>query len=121
MDYGRFWFFGRQVKHLLLSLGVPALILLDGLPAAGQINTGKVTGIVTDSAGAVVPGAKVSAVNEQTGVSTTARTLDTGSYLINFLIPGQYTVEIEAQGFGRTLERGVEAMAERLALIFHCT
>jgi Carboxypeptidase regulatory-like domain len=117
MDYGRFWFFGRQVKHLLLSLGVPALILLDGLPATGQINTGKVTGIVTDSAGAVVPGAKASAVNEQTGVSTTVRTLDTGSYLINFLIPGQYTVEIEAQGFGRTLERGVEVTAGGTARI----
>ena len=80
-------------------------------PLAAQINTGKITGFVTDSGGAFIPGAAVRAVNEQTGVATSVATQDNGSYLINFLIPGQYTIEVQSQGFANSIEKGVGVTA----------
>ena len=60
-------------------------------PVAAQINTGKITGIVTDSGGAVVSGATLRATNQETGVTTSVPSQAGGRYLINFLIPGHYT------------------------------
>jgi Carboxypeptidase regulatory-like domain len=80
-------------------------------PLAAQINTGKITGIVTDSGGASIAGAKARATNEDTGVATVVQTQDNGGYLINFLIPGRYTVEVESSGFERSIEKDVEVTA----------
>lgn len=72
--------------------------------APGQVNTGKITGYVTDSTGGVVAGAAVKAVADSTGVATTAMTSDSGEYLINFLSPGMYRVEVEKTGFQRSIQ-----------------
>ncbi len=89
---------------------IPAAVLVS-LPASAQINTGKITGIVSDSGGAVIAGASVRATNQATGVGTTVRTQANGDYLVNFLIPGAYTVEAESQGFKTSLEKNVEVTA----------
>ncbi len=57
-----------------------------------QINTGKITGFVTDSSGAVISGVPVTATNGETGVVTKTETSETGEYLLNFLVPGIYRV-----------------------------
>ncbi len=91
-------------------LTICALFLFAGGLHA-QINTGKITGIVTDSGGGVVAAADIKAANTQTGVVTNAKTQDNGSYLINFLIPGTYTVTVESPGFQRSIENGVDVNA----------
>lgn len=68
-----------------------------------QINTGRITGSVHDSSGAVVPEARVTATNDATGAVTTAATSDSGDYLLNFLIPGTYHVAVEKEGFQRSV------------------
>ena len=78
---------------------------------AAQINTGKITGIVTDSGGGVVAQASIRVTNQQTGVSTGAKTQESGSYVVNFLIPGQYMIEVESAGFQRNVEKGIEVTA----------
>src|SRR5260370_29619704 len=78
---------------------------------SAQINTGKITGIVTDSSGATVSDAAVRATNQETNVTTVSKTQSNGDYLINFLIPGTYLVEVEAQGFRRSRESGVNVVA----------
>jgi hypothetical protein len=78
---------------------------------SAQINTGKITGIVSDSSGAPISGAVVRATNQETDVTTASKTQSNGDYLINFLIPGAYTVEIESQGFRRSRESGVNVAA----------
>lgn len=83
-------------------------LLCSSLLLVGQINTGRISGTVSDSSGAVVAGASVKATNNQTGVVTAVKTQDSGSYLINFLIPGTYTVEVESTGFARSIEKGIE-------------
>src|ERR1700735_3754423 len=66
-----------------------------------QTVTGAVAGIVTDSSGAVLAGATVTAHNLDTGVNSTATTNNAGSYSIKFLPIGRYQVSVEANGFGK--------------------
>jgi hypothetical protein len=84
-------------------------------PAVSQINTGKITGTVTDSGGAAIAAATVRAINEGTSIVTTVQTQENGDYLVNFLIPGQYTVEVEANGFAKRVERGLAVTAGQSA------
>ena len=69
--------------------------------------TGRVLGRVTDPSGAIVPNAKVTLVNEDTGQSRTAQTDDSGDY--NFIqVPvGNYRLETELTGFKKSIQRGI--------------
>jgi Carboxypeptidase regulatory-like domain len=67
--------------------------------AFGQGNTGSILGTVTDPTGAVVPGADVVATNVKTGVQSNAVTDGLGNYLIQFLQPGAYRLEVGVPGF----------------------
>lgn len=58
-----------------------------------------INGVVTDQTGAVVPNANVTITNNATSVSRTAATTSVGTYYVTDLIPGTYTVKIEASGF----------------------
>jgi len=68
-------------------------------PAGAQAITATVSGTVTDPQGAVVPGATVSAVSNETGLKKTAKTDNEGRYTLLFLPPGLYTIGAEATGF----------------------
>ena len=66
-----------------------------------------VSGLVTDSSGAMVSGAKVSATNLETGVVTTTQTANAGTYILPALSPGRYRIEAELAGFKRYVRDGV--------------
>jgi uncharacterized surface anchored protein len=80
---------------VLCSPGFTARVL------AQTSNTGTVTGVVKDEKGGLVPGASVKLVNMGTNASRTATTSEDGNYEITQLVPGNYRLEIEAQGFSR--------------------
>jgi hypothetical protein len=69
---------------------------------------GTILGVVTDETRAVVPKANVSVVNEKTGIGRTAETDEQGVYRVLALLPGAYAVQLEAKGFKRTEQKGVE-------------
>lgn len=73
--------------------------------------TAKITGIVTDSTGATVPGAKVAVESPALMTPVTATTQQDGSYLIDLLPLGTYQVTIEASGFKRFVQTGVVLQA----------
>jgi Carboxypeptidase regulatory-like domain/TonB-dependent Receptor Plug Domain len=66
-----------------------------------QTVTGTVNGTVTDTSGAVVPGAKVVAHNVNTGVDSTATSDSAGVYRIAYLPIGNYQITVNAKGFGQ--------------------
>ena len=68
-------------------------------PGWTQAVSGDVTGTVLDSTGASVQGAAISAVNEATGVKTTAQTNAEGTYRLTNLPVGNYTITATATGF----------------------
>src|ERR1035441_7158557 len=74
---------------------------------AQTASTGAVTGTVTDSARAVVPGAEVTVVNEGTGEVRKVTTGSVGMYLVPLLPPGSYRVEVSKSGFKLAIRLGV--------------
>lgn len=91
--------------HALILLG---LILLLPQFMFAQDSRGNVVGRVTDTTGAVVPGADVRIVNDATGVAASAKTNDAGAYALPYLIPGNYTLSSEMQGFKKFLRPGIQ-------------
>jgi len=81
-----------------LLLGLMICLGWAALPAAAQAG-GAIEGTVTDSAGAVIPNATVTATNVSTGVSTSRTTTSAGFFSITLLIPGKYTVTVSVAGF----------------------
>jgi hypothetical protein len=74
-------------------------------PLVAQAPYGRVTGRVVDSGGAVVPGAAVRLTNIATNVVTATASDSAGNFDARNLIPGQYRLVVEVQGF-KTYERG---------------
>jgi hypothetical protein len=85
-----------SLSSFLLAL-VAALCLTTAAHAQGTAS--RVTGVVLDPAGAIVPGATVTLTNEGTKVSFTTQTTSTGQYVFDSVQVGTYTVEVEKQGF----------------------
>lgn len=77
-----------------LCIGTGALI--------AQIDRGAIVGQVTDSTGAVVPGAKVLITNVNTNTSTALEANDEGLYTASNLTAGTYVVVITKEGFKKT-------------------
>jgi hypothetical protein len=77
---------------------------------SGRANIG---GTVTDSQGAVVTGATVTATNTATGVSTPATTNGSGVYSIVQIGPGVYNVKVEKEGFGAQQKENLTLLAEQ--------
>ncbi|MDR3736433.1 MAG: carboxypeptidase regulatory-like domain-containing protein [Acidobacteriaceae bacterium] len=73
--------------------------MLIGHDASAQVLYGSIVGTVTDSAGAVVPGAIVKATQTQTNQMRTAATNDSGVYTLSTVPAGTYIVTISKQGF----------------------
>ena len=76
-----------------------AIAIFFSATALAQNDVGSIVGFVTDSSGAVVPGAKVTIKNEGTGESRTVSTDSSGHYAIPNLPPTSYTMTAEATGF----------------------
>jgi hypothetical protein len=80
-------------KHVSLAL----LGWVAAAPLFAQL--GSITGTVKDPSGAVIPGAKVRAVNLATGVAEDVETQANGTYLTPPIAPGNYRVSATATGF----------------------
>jgi hypothetical protein len=65
---------------------------------AQTLDTG-LLGTITDPTGAVVAGAAVSITQTATGVRRTTQTAADGKYEVRYLVPGEYSIEVRAQGF----------------------
>ena len=69
-----------------------ASLLIVASTASAQGTTSRVTGVVTDRTGSVVPGATVTLTNESTGIALTAVSNATGGYSFEAVQVGTYTV-----------------------------
>ena len=85
------------------------------LPLAAQITSGEITGTVSDSAGAVIAGATVTATNPATNSQRTTQTSNAGVYSLTALPPGSYTLRVERQGFSSQVRSGIELQVAQVA------
>src|ERR1035441_4568280 len=82
----------------LLTFAVAAVLVVT-ISLSGQTYQGRILGLVADSSGAVVTGAKVTITNTATGISRSLTTTAAGDYNAPNLEPGPYVVTVEAPGF----------------------
>src|SRR5665213_2785521 len=93
----------KVVISILLGLG----LLAPSAMMAQLVPTATLTGSVTDPTGAVVPSAAIQLVNTATQVTVKATSDTQGRFLFSFLQPGQYRLEVSAQGFTKYRQTGI--------------
>ena len=64
-------------------------------------------GVVTDTSGAIVQGAKITLVSQETSFTRTAGTNESGTYSFPDLTPGTYNISAEAPGFKKAVVNGL--------------
>jgi hypothetical protein len=92
----------KIVKSRLKMVGAClALALIAGLPqwVRAQTGTAMISGIVTDSSGAAVPDAAVVLQSTQESASRRTVTNSAGAYVMPAILPGNYQLQVTAQGF----------------------
>ncbi|HEV2202480.1 MAG TPA: carboxypeptidase regulatory-like domain-containing protein [Bryobacteraceae bacterium] len=95
---------GARAGKTLHALAIAVGVLLLSVSLFGQGSFGRILGTVTDQTGAVLSGAMVSVIDQDRGITRTLTTDAAGEYNAPTLIPGKYTVRVDAAGFKR-LER----------------
>ncbi len=100
-----------------LVLAAILFLLLESFVAAQAPGTGALVGQVFDPSRAVVAGAQVSVVSEETNFSRRARTTPDGLFRVALLPPGNYSVAVEVPGFKRKTLRSVQVVVSETALV----
>jgi len=104
--------------HRKLLVYLVATALLSPLRCLAQSeSTGSITGVIYDSTGAVLPGARITVTNLGTHFAWTGQTSAAGDYLVSFLPVGAYEVAAEAQGFKRMVRTGISLSAAEKARV----
>ncbi len=95
-------------KKFLQYAAFLGILCVAGFPLYGQANLGAISGTVTDSTSAAMPGAKVKVTNQDTGISEEKTTDNGGFYSVEGLAEGKYTVEVTKGGFQANVTRGIQ-------------
>jgi hypothetical protein len=83
----------------------------------GQTTNGLISGRVTDSTSAVVPGAHVRLLNDSISYAQSVEADSNGEFVFPSVLPGSYRVSVEKQGFEKYEKTGIELTAtQRLSL-----
>jgi hypothetical protein len=100
-----------------LAMIVCALMLVcsAGLPA--QEFRATISGTVTDSSGAVVPGASIEAREVSTGTISRTTSDNAGQYVVPYLLPGEYALTVKAAGFESYTRTGITLQAQEHPII----
>src|SRR5579863_1702627 len=94
----------RHLPSLVVCL-LAATLFSPG--ARAQLYTSNIVGTVTDSTGAIVPGAKVTLHNVATGVDLDTQTNEAGDYVFQYLHPGTYALTVEDSGFKKFVRENI--------------
>ena len=109
----------HQPRKRFSALFMLAIVLVMGLAATtnGQIDTGTIHGIVSDTSGAVIPKARVTLTNTGTGITVSAQTDESGRYSFPAIKIGGYQVAFEATGFKKLVRSGITLSIQQQAQI----
>lgn len=103
----------REVGPTVLAVA----LLLNAAPGFAQLPTATIRGVVSDSAGAVLPGTTVTARNTDTGLTRGVPTGGDGSYRIPAPPVGPYEIRVELQGFRTAVRSGVRLVVGQEAVV----
>ena len=95
-----------KIFRVVLLLAVSAALF-------GQADRGSITGTITDSTGAAVPGVALSLQNQATNLTYSTVASGSGSYSFLNLPIGMYTLTAAAKGFQRSEARGIQVQVNQ--------
>lgn len=112
---------GRLVSLAGQLLSLALLVWLFAGTVQGYLHAqefrASITGQVADSTGAAIPGASITALNVETRVPYSTKSDAQGEYALLYLLPGQYTITVDAKGFqSMTYNNVVLNSAQQLGL-----
>src|SRR5258705_13529807 len=99
-------------RHKLNCLIIATLFVVH-LPLRAQEARSTILGRITDPSGSLIVGATVEATNTDTGVRSTAQTNGNGDFLLPFLIPGPYSLAVEAPGFKKSVRPQIQVRVDQ--------
>jgi hypothetical protein len=108
--------FGRVTRAICTAVAIIGLIT--GL-AHAQTDTGRVTGTVTDTTGAIIPGATVTLTNKDTSAVQTLTSNDQGFFSFAGVPRGNYTVDASKDGFSKLEQNFVLQVSQVQTIEFH--
>jgi len=94
----------RRSRAFLIATAALVLVCSGAL---AQETRGRITGRVTDTTKATVPGATVTVTDVARGTTATTTTNEQGLFQVNYLVPGTYTVTVELTGFKKVIQTNV--------------
>jgi outer membrane receptor protein involved in Fe transport len=103
---------GKSRRNFTWVAAHLCIFTLSASLAIAQRTTGALGGQVLDPQGATIPNAKISVTDQETGVVSNTVTSSAGTWNVPSLIPGKYSVNIQAQGFRTLLRRDVVVLAD---------
>jgi Carboxypeptidase regulatory-like domain len=95
------------MKRVIVSFSVALLICVLGCPSIWAQATAQISGTVRDQSGAVLPGVEVTATQTDTGISRSAVSNETGSFVLPNLAIGPYKLEASLPGFRTFVQTGI--------------
>jgi hypothetical protein len=110
----------RSARRGVCLLAVSLVVWTWGLTvsrATAQVLYGSIVGNVTDSQGAIIPGATVTIVNKDTNLTREGTTNEEGSYTLVNVLPGRYDVKISLQGFREVTRSNVPVTVGQLSRV----
>jgi hypothetical protein len=108
----------RAIPSSLRSfLCIPVLLLAAAAPGWCQAGRGGISGLVSDPSGAVIPGARVTALNHATGIAQSTITTGAGLYSFISLNPGSYQVTAAHKGFEKVAEDNVTVSVDQVSTV----
>src|SRR5262245_56217231 len=93
--------------NLLSLITLLLLVTCSTTTLSAQEARGTITGKITETTQAVVPGASVKVTNVAMGTTVTVETNDAGIYQAPYLIPGTYRITVEVKGFKKYIRDGI--------------
>src|SRR6187402_3161285 len=99
-----------SLRNLICILVAMVIFSPVGFAQAGR---GSITGLVSDTSGAIVPEAKVLLQNRDTGGKQTTVTTSGGLYTFVSLPPGAYDVTVSQQGFDTIVQKNVRVSVDQ--------
>jgi Carboxypeptidase regulatory-like domain len=106
-----------RLQWILSTLAMVICACMSMHPALGQAtNSGTVVGEITDTSGALVPGATLTLSNPSSGTTLTAVTNADGKYVFTTVPPGSYTVTATKSGFSNARTHGQVSIGTQLTI-----
>jgi hypothetical protein len=107
----------KRMRNLRRLIFILTIAIYPSLNASGQEIAGSIRGTILDASGATVSGARITAIQTETGLVRSTITDAQGAYVFIELPIGHYRLEAEAQGFKKYVQEGISLDVNQTAAV----